>query len=56
MIEYLTFFNNTVGKFQYWLAAHLGLLRKDTAYCIKGADWMLFFAHDKKKWIITNGK
>ncbi len=56
MIEYLTFFNNTIGKAEYRIAAWLGLLRKDTAYYIKGADWMLFYAHDKKKWIVTNGK
>jgi hypothetical protein len=56
MIKYLSFINNTWGKFLYWTMAHLGLLRKDTAYCISGADWMIFFANDTKKWTITNEK
>ena len=56
MIEYLTFYNNTVGKAMYWVAARLGLLNKRTAYCVKGADWMLFYATDTKRWVVTDGK
>lgn len=53
-IRHLAFFNDTFGKILLHTASRMGLLRKDAAYCITGADWTLFY--ENGKWTVTEGK